>query len=107
MSLQSSLFFVARLPGEAAILLLRIYQWVVSPMKAALFGQAATCRFYPTCSQYAVEAIRERGFWFGIGLTAVRLAKCHPFHPGGYDPVRPRCRHEEGPEERDLPLEQK
>lgn len=46
-----------------------------------------TCRFYPTCSQYAVEAIETRGAFKGILLAVIRVSKCHPFHRGGYDPV--------------------
>ena len=46
-----------------------------------------TCRFYPTCSQYAVEAIGKHGFGKGSWLAAKRICRCHPFHPGGLDPV--------------------
>lgn len=46
------------------------------------------CRFEPTCSRYAGDAIRRYGVLHGMGLAAVRLMKCHPFHPGGYDPVK-------------------
>ena len=45
------------------------------------------CRFYPSCSCYAGEAVRMHGAWRGLGLTAARLVRCHPFHVGGYDPV--------------------
>ncbi|CAM3284725.1 membrane protein insertion efficiency factor YidD [Stackebrandtia soli] len=45
------------------------------------------CRFYPTCSAYAVEALRVHGAWRGVWLTVRRLGRCQPFHPGGYDPV--------------------
>ena len=64
------------------ILLIRGYQIFVSP----LFPK--TCRFYPTCSQYSIEAIRKYGALKGIYLTIRRLLKCHPFHPGGYDPLK-------------------
>lgn len=46
-----------------------------------------TCRFYPTCSQYSIEAIQKFGVVKGVGLAVIRILKCHPFHPGGYDPV--------------------
>lgn len=46
------------------------------------------CRFYPTCSEYAVEAFGRYGTWRGARLTVARLCRCHPWHPGGVDPVR-------------------
>lgn len=63
------------------ILLIRFYQLFISP----LFPP--TCRFYPTCSQYAIEAIQKKGVLRGVWLAIKRIVKCHPFHPGGYDPV--------------------
>jgi putative membrane protein insertion efficiency factor len=63
------------------LLLLRGYQLGISPF----LGQ--NCRFYPSCSRYAVQAIQEYGAWKGGVLTAKRLCKCHPWHPGGSDPV--------------------
>ena len=63
------------------ILFIRFYQLFISP----LFPP--TCRFYPTCSQYAIEAIRKKGVLRGVWLAIKRIAKCHPFHPGGYDTV--------------------
>lgn len=66
---------------------IRLYQIFISP----LLGQR--CRFYPSCSQYALEAIQKHGPVHGIALGARRLVKCHPFNPGGVDlvpePVRP------------------
>lgn len=47
-----------------------------------------SCRFHPTCSAYADQAIEHYGLLRGLGLTIVRLAKCHPLHPGGFDPLR-------------------
>lgn len=63
------------------IFLVRGYQVVISPLLPA------SCRFYPSCSAYAVEALERHGAWRGSKLTIRRLARCHPFHPGGYDPV--------------------
>jgi len=61
--------------------LLRLYQYVARPLLGA------NCRFYPSCSDYAKEAIERHGAWRGVLLAARRLAKCHPYHPGGFDPV--------------------
>jgi putative membrane protein insertion efficiency factor len=66
---------------HVAALLIRIYQWTVSP----LLGP--TCRFYPSCSNYALEAVRRFGILQGGWLTVRRLGRCHPWHPGGFDPV--------------------
>lgn len=60
----------------------RIYQVLLSPLLPP------SCRFYPSCSQYAVEAIEKYGSLQGGWMTLKRLCKCHPFHPGGYDPVK-------------------
>lgn len=66
---------------QCLILLLRVYQRLLSP----LLGNH--CRFYPSCSQYAVEAIERHGPWRGSLLAVRRLLRCHPWHPGGIDPV--------------------
>ncbi|MDR1396486.1 MAG: membrane protein insertion efficiency factor YidD [Desulfarculales bacterium] len=71
-------------PVKALLVLLRVYQWVISPVLAAL---GARCRFYPTCSQYAMDALRLYGPARGMLKTVKRLAKCHPWHPGGFDPA--------------------
>jgi putative membrane protein insertion efficiency factor len=61
-----------------------VYRKVISPLKPA------TCRFYPTCSSYALEAIEVHGAAMGSWLAMKRIAKCHPFHPGGVDLVPQR-----------------
>ncbi len=61
--------------------ILRFYQRYLSP------ALPASCRFHPTCSSYALEALEHHGALGGTWLTVVRLCKCHPFHPGGLDPV--------------------
>jgi uncharacterized protein len=63
------------------ISIIRFYQTVVSPLKPP------TCRFYPTCSHYGLEAIKRFGPIKGGWLTIKRIGKCHPLHPGGLDPV--------------------
>jgi len=66
------------------ILPIRIYQLLIAPLLPP------ACRFHPSCSHYAVEALQEHGPVKGLWLGGVRLLKCHPFHPGGFDPVPPR-----------------
>lgn len=60
---------------------IRAYQWLISPLLGL------HCRFHPTCSQYALEAIERYGVWRGGGLALRRLLRCHPWRPGGLDPV--------------------
>ena len=72
--------------GEAVMrrvvrLFIRGYQYFISP----LFPRS--CRFYPTCSQYTLEAVERYGVAMGLWLGLKRVFKCHPFHPGGYDPL--------------------
>ena len=71
-------------PGRLALGLIFLYQRLISPLLPP------ACRFWPSCSNYAASAITIHGFWRGSYLAARRLLKCHPFHPGGYDPVPPR-----------------
>lgn len=63
------------------ILLVRAYQVTLSPLLPA------ACRYYPSCSAYAVEALQRHGVWRGGWLALRRIGRCHPFRPGGYDPV--------------------
>ncbi len=63
------------------LLMLRGYQYAIRPMLGA------NCRFYPSCSDYAREAIERHGALKGACLALRRVARCHPYHPGGFDPV--------------------
>ena len=66
-----------------ALLLIFLYRRLLSPLLGS------TCRFHPSCSRYARQAFERKGFWTACRLTVWRLARCHPFHPGGYDPLEP------------------
>lgn len=70
-----------QIPTTILIALLRVYRFAISP----LLGQC--CRFYPSCSQYAIEAVSNHGFLRGGWLALKRISRCHPWHPGGVDPV--------------------
>ena len=67
---------------KAVIATLRLYKRFLSPLLPS------ACRFYPTCSEYMLEAVARHGVLRGVGLGLRRLARCHPFHAGGFDPVR-------------------
>ncbi len=75
---------------KMAIAFIRLYQLVVSPLKTAVFGPWARCRYSPCCSQYAIEALRSHGLAGGLWLALQRLLRCHPFGGMGYDPVPTR-----------------
>lgn len=70
--------------SKVLIVLVRIYQVVISPMLGP------RCRFYPSCSNYAIEAVRVHGALRGSGMAAWRVLRCNPFSNGGLDPVPPR-----------------
>lgn len=71
--------------NKLAIFIIKIYQAVLSP------ALPSSCRFYPSCSSYGVMAYKKFGFLKASLLTIKRIGKCHPFHPGGYDPL-PTCK---------------
>ncbi|HEY3545117.1 MAG TPA: membrane protein insertion efficiency factor YidD [Propionicimonas sp.] len=80
--------FLVRLPARLVLLLIRVYQRYVSPMRPA------TCKYYPSCSQYAVIAIQRHGLVRGSALAGWRLLRCNPWSRGGVDDVPPaRERH--------------
>lgn len=70
------------LPRTITIGLIRTYKLVISPLLPS------ACRFHPTCSEYMKDAIEKHGVLKGVGMGLRRLSRCHPFHQGGFDPVR-------------------
>ena len=79
----------SRLPAQTLLAFIRLYQRTLSPVLPAVFGPGCGCRFAPTCSHYAADAIRTHGALAGSWLAARRLVKCTPLHAGGFDPVPP------------------
>lgn len=77
---------IQRIPVLICRGLIRFYQICLSPLFPPV------CRFQPSCSSYALDALRLHGFFKGLYLTVRRLLRCHPFHPGGWDPVPPKKR---------------
>ena len=67
--------------SQALVLFFRAYQMWVSPLFPA------ACRYHPTCSAFAIEAVQKHGAWRGSWLAAKRIGRCHPFRAGGFDPV--------------------
>jgi putative membrane protein insertion efficiency factor len=75
------------LAARAARSVVRGYQWVASPALHLIAGPGAGCRFFPSCSEYSIEALTVHGFFRGSWLTAGRLCRCGPWSRGGVDPV--------------------
>lgn len=84
---------MAALPERLLLSPIAFYRRFISPLKAT-----SSCRFHPTCSAYAMEAIQTHGVARGSWLALRRILKCHPFHPGGLDPVPPRSSQEKSAE---------
>ncbi|MBS0188072.1 MAG: membrane protein insertion efficiency factor YidD [Planctomycetes bacterium] len=74
---------LARIAAVPLLAGVRLYQWTLSPL---LGGQ---CRYWPTCSHYAAEALKQYGGFRGGWMATKRVCRCHPFSKGGYDPVPP------------------
>jgi putative membrane protein insertion efficiency factor len=79
--MKKSIDLIGKIVSGLLIIPIRIYQKAISPFFPA------TCRFYPTCSEYFIEALRKHGPLKGTYLGVKRLLRCHPGNPGGYDPV--------------------
>jgi uncharacterized protein len=73
---------VLQILGKILIIFIRFYQICISPLFVSC------CRFYPSCSEYAITAIGKYGPFKGLFLSVTRLLRCHPLHPGGYNPVK-------------------
>jgi uncharacterized protein len=101
--MRAALRTVRSWPVRVLIFCIELYRTFISPMRMP------TCRFTPTCSEYAVDALRAHGVVRGLVLTVIRLAKCAPWHSGGWDPVPDRFagshshEHSEDPPASDLP----
>ena len=78
---------VMRLMERFLLILIQLYRWIFSPAQVFLFGGGSGCRFTPTCSQYAAEAIRHHGALAGSALAFKRICRCHPLGGCGHDPV--------------------
>ena len=85
--LDSARSWLARLVGGGLLRAIAVYQRLLSPVLPAVFGPACGCRFYPTCSHYAAEAVRVHGPGRGAWLALRRLVRCTPLSAGGHDPV--------------------
>jgi len=72
------------------IFAVRVYRWTLSPAKIFLFGPSGQCRFTPSCSEYALDAVRTHGAFDGSWLAAKRVCRCHPWGDCGHDPVPAR-----------------
>ena len=83
--MKRTLMFAWLLPRNACVLLLRVYRAVVSP----LYGDV--CRYYPSCSAYALRSIQQHGVFRGVWMGFLRIARCHPWAPGGVDDVPARA----------------
>lgn len=70
-----------RLPMAFLVLFIRAYRLLISPLLGS------RCRFHPSCSEYAIEALQRHGLWKGLRLALRRIGSCHPWHAGGFDPV--------------------
>ena len=78
-----------RLLNIILIFLVRLYRWILSPLKTVLFGPLGRCRFEPSCSAYALEALQKHGPFRGTWLAVKRVCRCNPWGGCGHDPVPP------------------
>jgi putative membrane protein insertion efficiency factor len=86
-AMRSRNHWILDVPQSVLIVAIRAYQITISPALPFFFGSASGCRFTPTCSQYAMDAIHTRGALAGTALAAKRICRCHPWGGCGHDPV--------------------
>lgn len=79
--------FIKKLTQALTLILLQGYRCFISPLLTTLFGPSCGCRYQPTCSCYAQQAIKRFGLWSGLTLAMQRILRCHPWSSSGYDPV--------------------
>jgi putative membrane protein insertion efficiency factor len=79
--------WMSDVPQSLLIFGIRVYQLTISPAQVFLFGPTGGCRFTPSCSQYAMDAVHAHGALAGSALAAKRICRCHPWSDGGHDPV--------------------
>ena len=82
--------FLSRVAASLLIVLVHLYRWTLSPAKTFLCGPLAQCRFTPSCSEYALEALKTHGALNGSWLAVRRIGRCHPWGDCGHDPVPER-----------------
>jgi putative membrane protein insertion efficiency factor len=87
MAIRHSSLAMPGLPNRILIWAIQLYRWTISPLQIFLFGPTGGCRFTPTCSEYAMEAVRARGALAGGWLATRRICRCHPWSECGHDPV--------------------
>ena len=79
--------WVLNVPRTILLFVIHAYRWTVSPMLVFLFGPGGGCRFTPSCSQYAMDAIRSQGALTGVWLAVKRICRCHPWGGCGHEPA--------------------
>lgn len=87
---------IGRIIASVFIFLVRVYQWTLSPLKNAVFGAGAACRFSPTCSHYAIECLRTLPLIKALRLLIWRILRCNPWGGQGWDPVPKMAYRENG-----------